>query len=129
MRWAAGVLAAALAAAAQGTCDPPGERAESARYLLGYRTDPPRIAVSEPFLVDFTLCAKGDAPAPQGVRVDAHMPEHRHGMNYRPEVRPLGGGRYRAVGLVFHMPGRWELVFELNSGGATERLARSIVVE
>ena len=33
-------------------------------------------------------------------------------MNYRPSVTPQGAGRYRAEGLMFHMPGRWELVFE-----------------
>jgi hypothetical protein len=28
-------------------------------------------------------------------------------MNYRPTIRALGGDRYAADGLMFHMPGRW----------------------
>lgn len=45
--------------------------------------------------------------------VDASMPEHRHGMNYRPSLVSLGRGRWRAEGLLWHMAGRWELSFEL----------------
>ena len=129
MRAVAGAIAFALCGAAHAACDPPGERIESVRYLLGYRTVPPGIAVGEPFSIEFSLCPKSGAPLPQSVRVDAHMPEHRHGMNYRATVDPLGTGGYRAAGLMFHMPGRWELVFELRAGGASERLTRSIVVE
>jgi cytochrome c peroxidase len=55
-------------------------------------------------------CAKA-GPAPKTLKVDAHMPAHRHGMNYAPKVTALGPGRWRAEGLLFHMPGRWELVF------------------
>jgi cytochrome c peroxidase len=56
------------------------------------------------------------------------MPEHRHGMNYAPAVKALGPGRWRAEGLMFHMPGRWELTFEVTAGGATDRLVSSYQV-
>jgi len=68
-------------------------------------------------------------PAPDSVRVDATMPEHRHGMNYRPTVTATGEGRYKAEGLMFHMAGRWELMFEVRSGGKTERIVQSIRLE
>ena len=42
------------------------------------------------------------------------MPEHRHGMNYKPEVKRLAPGRWRAEGLMFHMPGKWEFVFTVD---------------
>jgi len=57
------------------------------------------------------------------------MPEHRHGMNYRPTVATSGEGRYRAEGLLFHMPGRWQLLFDVERGGRTERLAADILLE
>jgi hypothetical protein len=57
------------------------------------------------------------------------MPAHRHGMNYAAAVKPLGGGRYRAEGLLFHMAGEWEFVFVLRAGGATQRLVRGLRVE
>ena len=123
-------LAAALfstAAQALG-CDLPageGRRIDSARYALAYRTQPAQIAVGEHFAVEFRVCAKGGAALPSAVRVDAWMPEHRHGMNYRAGVSALGGGRFRAEGLLFHMPGRWEFVFDV--GG--ERLVDSVRLE
>jgi hypothetical protein len=40
------------------------------------------------------------------------MPEHRHGMNDRPDMRALGRGRHRSGGWLFHMPGRSEFAFE-----------------
>ena len=112
--------------------------AESANYLVAFRTQPPRIAVGKHFSVEFEACAKGDAPAPAGVAVDAFMPEHGHGMNYRAVVKPaataksvgpLTVARYRADGLMFHMPGRWDFYFDVRSAGRTERATRSIVLE
>jgi hypothetical protein len=117
---------AAAATAAQG-CELPGggaQRIESPRHLVLYRVQPAPLRIGEHFALEFAVC-----PAPEGVRVDATMPEHRHGMNYRPTVAALGGGRYRAEGLMFHMAGRWELVFEVRSGGATERIAQSLRLE
>jgi hypothetical protein len=120
-RW---LLLALLAPAAQ-ACELPGGAAQSVKsqtYTVLYRTAP--LRVGEHFAVEFAVC-----PAPESVKVDAWMPEHRHGMNYKPTVAALGGGRYRAEGLMFHMAGRWELVFELRSGGRTERLAHSVRLE
>jgi hypothetical protein len=119
-----GFLAATAAAQA---CDLPGgeaQKIETARHLVLYRTRPAPPRVGEHFVLEFAVC-----PAPEAVRVDAWMPEHRHGMNYRPTVAAQGEGRYRAEGLMLHMPGRWELVFEVRSGGATERIAQSIRIE
>jgi hypothetical protein len=120
------LLLAWIAAAAAPACELPGggaQRIESPRHVVLYRASPePRVG--EHFALEFAVC-----PAPEGVRVDATMPEHRHGMNYRPTVTAQGGGRYRAQGLMFHMAGRWELVFEVRTGGATERLAQSLRLE
>lgn len=104
------------------------QRIESVRYAIAFLTRPAKIAVGRHFSVEFAVCAKGDRPAPQSVQVDATMPEHKHGMNYAPNITKTGPDRYRADGLMFHMPGRWELTFELRSNGQTEKLARSIVV-
>lgn len=47
------------------------------------------------------------------LRVDADMPAHRHGMNYRPTVSTSDGGAFQARGLLLHMPGVWRFRFEL----------------
>lgn len=115
---------ALLAPAAQ-ACELPGgaaQRVESRKHTVLYRTVP--LRVGEHFTLEFAVC-----PAPEAVRVDAWMPVHRHGMNYKAIVTALGGERYRAEGLMFHMAGQWEFVFELRAGGATERLAHGVRIE
>ena len=101
---------------------------ESAHYTLAWRTDPAANPVGGHFSLDFVVCPKTGAPLPQSLRVDAQMPEHRHGMNYKATVRSEGAGRYRADGLMFHMPGRWELMFELR-GRETERLLAEVTLK
>ena len=104
------------------------QRIESKGYVLAYRTEPPKIKIGEHFAVDLVLCAKGHASAPATVRVDATMPEHRHGMNYRASVTRRGPHQHRAEGLLFHMPGRWELSFDVKDAGSAERLTHSVTV-
>lgn len=82
------------------------------------------IAVGRHFALDVRVCP-ADATL---LRVDATMPEHRHGMNYRPSLKALGDGRWRADGLMFHMPGRWELRLDVQHAGRTERLLESITL-
>jgi hypothetical protein len=119
-------LAALLPCGAALACElPPGARIESERIAISYWTKPARIAVGEPFVLELAACPKGAARLPERVRLDAHMPEHRHGMNYRTKVVPLGTGRYHSEGWLFHMPGRWEFVFDLGA----ERLTHSVRVE
>ena len=75
------------------------------------------------------MCAKAGAPRPDALRVDARMPVHRHGMNYRAGVSAPEAGRYRAEGLLFHMPGHWEFLFDVVASGASERLSSGIELE
>ena len=108
---------------------PGGRQLESARFLLGYRAIPGKPAVGKHFALELAICPKAGTAALDSVRVDAHMPEHRHGMNYKAQVVAGPGGRYKAEGLMFHMPGRWEILFDVRSGAKTDRLTQSIVLE
>ena len=104
---------------------------DSKKYTLAFRTQPEKIEIGKHFVVELALCAKDGAAVPDNVRVDAHMPDHRHGMNYKTTVTG-SAGKYRAEGLMFHMPGRWEYIFEVRSGGAgsaPERLTTSMVLQ
>jgi len=117
---------ALLACGAAAACElPPGVRIESAQLNISYWTRPAKIAVGEPFVLELAACPKAGAAVPDRVRLDAHMPEHRHGMNYKTRVVPTGAGRFHSEGWLFHMPGRWEFVFDLGA----ERLTHSIRVE
>jgi hypothetical protein len=112
-------------------CEPPpgftaSSRLESRDLVVLFRTVPAPIEVGRHFAVEAVVCAA--APA-RTLRVDAGMPEHRHGMNYRARVSAAGDGRYVAEGLLFHMPGRWQLLFDVEHGGRTERLMADILLE
>lgn len=123
------VAALALPAPAHACALPAGgERMDSAGYAIALATEPAAIEVGRFFAVALTLCARNGAPSPEAVRVDATMPEHRHGMNYRPRVAGEGSS-WRAEGLMFHMPGRWEFLVEIRAGGRTERATLSRRVE
>jgi len=134
-RWAwlaLGLLAAQAGAQTCGDALGAGaRRIDSAQFQLVYQLLPEPVPVGKHFAIDMVLCPKAGAALPAEVRVDATMPEHKHGMNYRPSIQTLAPGRYRAEGLMFHMPGRWELVFELRGpgpGSAPQRLTQSLQV-
>ena len=67
------------------------------------------IPVGQHFSLTVQVCAPEGQTAPAVLRVDADMPLHKHGMNYRTTLKELGPGRARAEGLMFHMPGRWRV--------------------
>jgi hypothetical protein len=100
----------------------PTSRIESARYELVFAAMPEPIAAGKHFSLDIAVCSRAGAEMPKTLRVDATMPEHRHGMNYLPVVVSRGPGRYRADGLMFHMPGRWDVYFDVVTSAGSERL-------
>ena len=113
---------------ARAACPPPpeaGERLDDGPVQLAWRAEGGTIAVGQPFALRVTLCPQ-DARL---LRVDATMPEHRHGMNYRPSLQALGDGQWRAEGLLWHMAGRWELRLDVEAAGATQSLRRSLTLK
>ena len=100
----------------------------SEHYLLAFRPDPLHIEVGEPFALVLNVCTKRGDPA-ELLAVDANMPEHRHGMNYRTSIVSKGDGRFRAEGMLFHMAGRWEITFDVRAGEESERLTHDIILK
>jgi hypothetical protein len=45
------------------------------------------------------------------------MPAHSHGMNYRASILPRDEGLFEAQGLMFHMPGKWQLRLDFTLEG------------
>ena len=135
--WVVGLTAVALAvlaptAAVADACGVPPDfkprgRVEQSGVVVVYRTLPAAIEVGSHFAIDALVCA--DTGSPVLARVDAQMPEHRHGMNYRPTLASRGAGRYVAEGLMFHMPGRWQLVFDVERAGQRTRLTSDVDLE
>jgi hypothetical protein len=131
---AALVLLAALGGGAQGASDcasalgaaPPWvAEADGVRVVF---VAPRPLPVGRHFDVDFVVCGAA-LRSGATITLDADMPAHRHGMNYRARVEALPHGGYRAHGVMFHMPGTWRVMFDLPLEGRTLRVAREIEVQ
>jgi len=128
------ILLALLVVALRGhACEAtlPGEathRLEGERYVVAWRAEPAPLRVSAFFVVEVAACAKAGSGGPDELRVDAVMPEHKHGMNYRPAVTRIGDGRFRAEGLMLHMPGPWEIRFDLRGAAGDETVRERLLL-
>ncbi len=125
LTWA--TLAGALLPAWAIACEPPlhgdrVQRIEGKQHVVAWRVPAP-VPLAQFFTLELAACAR-DGNEVKAPRVDATMPQHGHGMNYRPTVESLGDGRFRASGLLLHMPGRWQLSFVV--GGETLRAALTV---
>lgn len=99
-------------------------------YRVEYRTRPEPIPLNAPFEIDVRVSA--DSPAAMddlSLDVDGYMPDHLHGMSRRPAVEDLGQGRFSVNGMLFHMPGDWQLFFDFSHGAATERAQFDVVLD
>ena len=125
----AGALALVLAAGRAVACDRPqgwtgGARIAGTLWTAWWRSEPAPIPVGAHFSIRFQLCG----PPAGTVRVRGWMPDHRHGMNYRPAVT-LDGLSGTAEGLLFHMPGRWRLILDVRGAAGRETLVAETVPE
>lgn len=83
---------------------------------LAFAPRPAPLPLGRHFALDIVLCPAPGQPTAQLLAVDAEIPAHRHGMNYRPTLQSMGGGRFVAEGLMLHMPGAWRLWFTVSPG-------------
>ena len=125
----AALLALVLAASPAAACDRPegwtgGARITGELWTAWWRSEPAPIAVGAHFSIRFHLCG----PTVDRVKVRGWMPDHRHGMNYRPEVT-LDGLSGTAEGLMFHMPGRWQLILDVRGAAGRETLTAEAMLE
>ena len=78
------------------------------------------MQTGEPFAIDILVCSERPTAAGK-LKLDATMPAHRHGMNYRPEIEKVDGNMFRGTGMFFHMPGQWQISVDIASGDQVER--------
>lgn len=101
------------------------QRVSGGRFVLDWRADPAPLKLGEFFAVVVSACERSGATV-AALKVDAAMPLHRHGMNYVATVGSEGAGRFRATGLLLHMPGQWEFTFDLAGAGTRETLRTDV---
>ncbi|MEO1161077.1 MAG: FixH family protein [Pseudomonadota bacterium] len=125
-----GILLMAVSTGAASACSIP----DGWTVMQNAREQPGQIALKLPsvpvgvgqrFSIDILVCAGGQAAAGE-IRLDATMPAHKHGMNYRPEVKPVEGNTYRGSGMFFHMPGKWQISVDLVTGSESRRFVLEV---
>jgi hypothetical protein len=97
--------------------------ANSGALVVRWRWAGGAVKVRDPFCVEVEARAVDGSPVEASLRFDAVMPHHGHGMNVVPSVDEAGPGAWRVRNGLMHMPGRWELHFDLTmpDGLRTER--------
>ena len=119
---------------ADSSAEPRWTRGRSAMgtWRVRWRSELGSIPVNEPFrmLVEVDPTAGGDpTPADVSLALDAGMPSHGHGMIRLPRVVRTSPGRFTAEGVLLHMPGPWELFFDIELQGLSERAQFAVEVD
>jgi hypothetical protein len=73
--------------------------------------------VAKHFAMQFRFCRDDQPYQVDRFKLDASMPAHSHGMNYRASILPRDEGLFEAQGLMFHMPGKWQLRLDFTLEG------------
>lgn len=92
---------------------------------LHYRIEPSPLRVAQHFSMQFRICKGGQTLKPDAFKVDALMPRHGHGMNYKADIEIQQDGLVEARGMLFHMPGEWQIELYLSHDG----LARQVKID
>jgi hypothetical protein len=101
-------------------------------WRVVYRLSGDAIPRGKPFTIDAWVFAADAPELPRTdveLTMDAAMPEHGHGMNRVPRIERRRDGRFHAEGMLFHMPGKWELYFDVTRGPVTERAQIDVQLE
>lgn len=98
-------------------------------YRLRYTSDPATIPWGERFSIDVRVERTDGEALVAELSLDARMPEHGHGMNREPKLERRADGSWRVTNLLFHMPGYWEVYFDLTRGAITERAQFSVELD
>lgn len=106
------------------SCTPESEfvgQTPDGRYEITIQPTPDPIPLNALFTLDLKV-KKNEGGALQAgttILVDATMPDHNHGMNTLPVVQPgKEQGSYVVQGMLFHMPGLWEISVKIQEGDA-----------
>ena len=84
---------------------------------LLYRLKSTPLVLAQHFSLQFLVCRGDSVFVVENFKIDAVMPAHQHGMNYHASVNSQQDGMIEARGLLFHMPGHWQVVIDLEYQG------------
>jgi len=111
---------------------PAGVLSSDDTFWVTYVLDPDPIPLNETFDIRVRVYDGADRKTlvdDVELTVDGRMPQHRHGMNRAPRVERNADGSFNVTGMLFHMPGDWELHFDISRGSVTERCLVEVELE
>lgn len=135
MRLVLGIIAVLLAAIlgnpSVSACEVPQgfARLGTPEAEIAYRWDPSELKVGRFFAAEVIACRAPGNEAVGRIALDAQMPAHGHGMNYRPAVQRTGPGSFRFTGMMLHMVGTWRLTFDIFQGDRRTRLTQDVTLK
>ena len=90
--------------------------------ILLHRTGNQPPVAGRHFTLQFRICRGGKTLKPDRFKIDAKMPAHNHGMNYRVAIDTALDGHIEASGLLFHMPGHWQVRVDFTVDDAIQQV-------
>ena len=93
---------------------------------VAYRWEPAELKVGRFFAAEVVACRAPNSEPVREIRLDATMPAHGHGMNYRPAAAQTAPGHYKFTGLMLHMAGTWRVTIDLVQGSKRTRLTHEV---
>ncbi|MBT9548874.1 MAG: FixH family protein [Candidatus Sericytochromatia bacterium] len=103
---------------------------DNKHYRVIYTPLPDPIPLNQHFRLKLTVQnAEGKVVENAKLYVDADMPSHNHGMNVKPKVKDLGKGIFEVRGMLFHMPGYWEIYVLVDHAGKKEKATFGVTLK
>jgi len=90
-------------------------------FHIQWRPEPEPLPFNAPFRLLVSVVNADEAGTPltgeTRLEVTALMPDHGHGMHRTPRTTRRADGSFLVEGMLFHMRGHWDLVFNVWSDG------------
>ena len=109
--------------------DTQSTKSSNDHYIIEWKTIPANISVNEYFQMEF-LVKEPMKPInyPVDLLVDAGMQAHNHGMHTKPITKRVDKQHFISEGMLFHMPGEWQVELEISRGIMKEKAVIEITL-
>lgn len=102
---------------------------EHKTYLVKWYAEPSQIPVNQYFSMEFSIDEKTQRINYEiDISLEAGMDAHNHGMNTKPLIQRLDKNRFRAVGMLFHMAGTWQVYLDISRGLMREKVKIEVTI-
>lgn len=93
-------------------------RSEKGHYLIKWQAvAQDKVPLNQYFALDIEVNEPlKPVKYPLDLNVNAGMQAHNHGMHTKPVVHRLANQHFRVEGMLFHMPGQWQVELDISRG-------------